>query len=98
MRGWRHDYRNHIQTMKVLAEKGNLEAIKEYLNKLDEDLATVDTVVKTGNAMADAIYSICNNDSLYEYLKVEGRKEVDSITWEDVALRLRKMYEKVLGW
>ena len=55
MRGWRHDYRNHIQTMKVLAEKGNLQAIKEYLNKLDEDLATVDTVVKTGNAMADAI-------------------------------------------
>lgn len=55
MRGWRHDYRNHIQTMKVLAEKGNLEAIKEYLNKLDEDLATIDTVVKTGNAMADAI-------------------------------------------
>ena len=55
MRGWRHDYRNHIQTMKVLAEKGNLEAIKEYLNKLDGDLATVDTVVKTGNAMADAI-------------------------------------------
>lgn len=55
MRGWRHDYRNHIQTMKVLAEKGNLEAIKEYLNKLDEDLATVDTVVKTGNVMADAI-------------------------------------------
>ena len=55
MRGWRHDYRNHIQTMKVLAEKGDLEAIKEYLNKLDEDLATVDTVVKTGNSMADAI-------------------------------------------
>ena len=50
------------------------------------------------NAMADAIYSICNNESLYEYLKVEGRKEVDSITWEDVALRLRRMYEKVLGW
>lgn len=55
MRGWRHDYRNHIQTMKVLADKGNLEAIKDYLNKLDEDLSTVDTVVKTGNAMADAI-------------------------------------------
>ena len=35
MRGWRHDYRNHIQTMKVLAEKGDLEAIKEYLNKLE---------------------------------------------------------------
>ena len=62
----------------------------------------LDKFIKTDywdiNAMADAIYSICNNDSLYEYLKVEGRKEVDSITWEDVALRLRKMYEKVLGW
>lgn len=55
MRGWRHDYRNHIQTMKVLADKGDLESLKEYLNKLDEDLSTVDTVVKTGNAMADAI-------------------------------------------
>lgn len=55
MRGWRHDYRNHIQTMKVLADKGDLEAIKEYLNKLDEDLTTVDSAIKTGNAMADAI-------------------------------------------
>lgn len=55
MRGWRHDYRNHIQTMKVLAEQGDLEAIKDYLNKLDEDLATVDTVIKTGNTKADAI-------------------------------------------
>ncbi|MCI5939193.1 MAG: ATP-binding protein [Bacilli bacterium] len=55
MRGWRHDYRNHIQTMKVLAEQGDIEAIKDYLNKLDEDLATVDTVIKTGNTKADAI-------------------------------------------
>lgn len=55
MRGWRHDYRNHIQTMKVLAEQGDIEAIKDYLNKLDEDLSTVDTVIKTGNTKADAI-------------------------------------------
>ena len=55
IRGWRHDYRNHIQMMKVLAENGDMEGIKEYLGKLDTDLNTVDTVVKTGNAMADAI-------------------------------------------
>ncbi len=55
MRGWRHDYRNHIQTLKVLAENENLTAIKEYLDMLDTDLSTVDTVIKTGNAMADAI-------------------------------------------
>ena len=55
MRGWRHDYRNHIQTLKVLTENGDLPAIREYLNKLDTDLNTVDLAVKTGNAMADAI-------------------------------------------
>ena len=55
VRGWRHDYRNHIQTMKVLAANGDLEGIKAYLDMLDTDLSTVDTVVKTGNAMADAI-------------------------------------------
>lgn len=55
IRGWRHDYRNHIQTMKVLAAEGNMEGIREYLDLLDTDLNTVDTVVKTGNAMADAI-------------------------------------------
>lgn len=55
VRGWRHDYRNHIQMMKVLAANGDLEGIKAYLDQLDTDLNTVDTVVKTGNAMADAI-------------------------------------------
>ena len=55
MRGWRHDYRNHIQTMKVLAAEGDLDALKKYLDKLDEDMNTVDVVVKTGNKMTDAI-------------------------------------------
>ena len=55
IRGWRHDYRNHIQMMKALAAKDDMEAIKAYLDELDTDLNTVDTVVKTGNAMADAI-------------------------------------------
>lgn len=55
IRGWRHDYRNHIQTMQVLAQNGDLPALQEYLRKLDTDLNTVDLAVKTGNAMADAI-------------------------------------------
>ena len=55
IRGWRHDYRNHIQMMKVLAASGDMDALKVYLDELDTDLNTVDTVVKTGNPMADAI-------------------------------------------
>lgn len=55
MRGWRHDYRNHIQTVRALAENGDLDAVKKYLDGLELDLNTVDTVIKTGNAMVDAI-------------------------------------------
>lgn len=55
IRGWRHDYRNHIQTMKAYAASGDWDAIRQYLDLLDEDLTTVDTVIKTGNPMTDAI-------------------------------------------
>jgi len=55
IRGWRHDYRNHIQVMKAYAAEDNLEAIRRYLDALDQDLTTVDTTIKTGNPMTDAI-------------------------------------------
>lgn len=53
MRGWRHDYHNHIQTL--LALSGDEEKTREYLLNLHADLTTVDTVIKTGNVMVDAI-------------------------------------------
>lgn len=55
MRGWRHDYHNHIQAMLALDAAGKPAEIKEYLLKLNSDLTTVDTVIKTGNVMVDAI-------------------------------------------
>ena len=54
-RGWRHDYHNHIQTMKAHLAMGRLEELDAYLNELDQDLTSVDTVIKTGNVMIDAI-------------------------------------------
>ena len=60
----------------------------------------LDKCIKTDywdiHAMADAIHSICTNDALYEYLKVEGKKEVDGIVWEKVGLKVRALYEQVL--
>lgn len=53
MRGWRHDYHNHIQTMLALVDKP--EQMRSYLLTLNEDLTTVDTVIKTGNVMLDAV-------------------------------------------
>lgn len=55
MRGWRHDYHNHIQTMKAYMEMGKYREADEYLDHLETDLTTVDTVLKTGNVMVDAI-------------------------------------------
>lgn len=53
MRGWRHDYHNHIQAMLALSE--HPEKLQQYLWKLNDDLQKVDTVIKTGNVMVDAI-------------------------------------------
>ncbi len=53
MRGWRHDYHNHIQTLLALCK--DEERTREYLWKLNDDLTCVDTVIKTGNVMIDAI-------------------------------------------
>lgn len=55
MRGWRHDYHNHIQTMKAHLVLEQTEELKEYLNHLDKDLTVIDRVVKTGNVMVDAM-------------------------------------------
>lgn len=55
MRGWRHDYHNHIQAMQASMALGRYEEVKEYLRLLNDDLTTVDTVVKTGRVMVDAI-------------------------------------------
>lgn len=53
MRGWRHDYHNHIQAL--LALVGDDDRTREYLWKLNKDLTEVDSVVKTGNVTVDAI-------------------------------------------
>lgn len=55
MRGWRHDYRNHIQVLKSYADMGALDDIRRYLDALDTDLNTVDMALKTGNKMTDII-------------------------------------------
>lgn len=55
MRGWRHDYHNHIQVLKAHMEMKDYEEASCYLDMLNHDLSMVDTVIKTGNVMVDAI-------------------------------------------
>lgn len=60
----------------------------------------LDKCIKTDywdiNAMADAMYSICTNESLHQYLKEEGKKEVDQITWEKVGKRIYDVYNQLI--
>lgn len=72
IRGWRHDYRSHIQAMKAYAAAGDMEAIKEYLDLLDTDLNTMDTAVKTGNPMADANIPVKLNTSELDLCVILG--------------------------
>jgi sensor histidine kinase regulating citrate/malate metabolism len=55
MRGWRHDYHNHIQIMKAYRSLDENDKIDTYLNSLETDLTSVDTLIKSGNVMIDAI-------------------------------------------
>ena len=55
MRGWRHDYHNHIQVMKAHMALGQMEALSGYLDALEQELSRVDAYVKSGNLMIDAI-------------------------------------------
>jgi len=48
------------------------------------------------HAMADAIHAICTYPALYEYLRDEGKKEVDGIVWEKVGVKIRGLYEQTL--
>jgi len=48
------------------------------------------------HAMADAIYSICTYPAMYEYLKVEGKREVDNIKWENVGYKIRSIYDSII--
>ena len=55
MRGWRHDYHNHIQAMQASMALGRYQEVSDYLRELNDDLVNVDTVLKTGRVMVDAI-------------------------------------------
>ena len=55
MRGWRHDYKNHLQVLKIYVESRQWEHALSYISQMNEDLNSIDHVVKTGNMMADAI-------------------------------------------
>lgn len=49
MRGYKHDFHHHLQTLKGQLEAGEIERALAYIEQLDTQLMQVDTLLKTGN-------------------------------------------------
>jgi len=86
MRGWRHDYRNHIQTLKVLNADQHVD---DYLNKLDADLTGVDNLISSGNITLDAILNSKLSLAAVKEIKVTAKAncpEVLSVSEIDICI------------
>jgi sensor histidine kinase regulating citrate/malate metabolism len=80
MRGWRHDYHNHMQTLKAHMAMKRYDLLQDYLNKLELDLDTVDFMIKTGNINLDAILnsklSLAKSKQIEIYCKANVPEEL----------------------
>lgn len=48
-------------------------------------------------AMADAIYGIITYPAMCQFLKEEGKREVDNIKWEYAGQKVRRIYDQVMN-
>ena len=89
MRGYKHDFHNHLQALKSYLDAGNPERAKEYLLDLDEKLMNVDTLLKTGNVSLDAILSAKLAQAKNEGIAVTVKANVpDGLTVSDLELSI----------
>lgn len=76
MRGWRHDYHNHIQALQASMALGKYEEVNDYLRQLNDDLTQVDVTVKTGRVMVDAILNGKMNIAAQNEIPVKAKAKI----------------------
>lgn len=76
MRGWRHDYHNHIQALQASMALGKYDEVNAYLRSLNDDLTNVDTVIKTGRVMVDAILNGKMNIAAQNDIPVSAKAKI----------------------
>ena len=87
MRGWRHDYHNHLQTLKAHLKMGNIGLAKEYLYHLEEDLDQVNTLLESGNVRLDAILNSKLSLAVSQEIDVDYKASVpEQLTVADLDL------------
>ncbi len=89
MRGYKHDFHHHLQTLKGQLEAGEIERARAYIEELDHKLMHVDTLLKTGNVSLDAILSAKLAQAKAENIAVTIKACVpDALTITDVELSI----------
>lgn len=87
MRGYKHDFHHHLQTLKGYMQAGEYERVVSYIDELDKKLQNVDTLLKTGNVSLDAILSAKLAQAKSEDIAVTIKANVpDKLTLTDVEL------------
>ncbi len=80
MRGWRHDYHNHLQKLKAHLAMGQVEEAERYLNELEGDLDDIRVQYTTGNVSLDAILnsklSIAEKEKIRVICKAEAAENL----------------------
>ncbi len=87
MRGWRHDYHNHIQSVKAYLAMNSLEEARVYLDALEQDLDDINLLFNTGNINADAILNAKISLAIKKGIRVDYKATVPRVlTVSDIDL------------
>ena len=89
MRGYKHDFHHHLQALKGYLEAGETDRALAYIERLDQQLMHMDTLLKTGNVSLDAILSAKISQAKAENIAVTVKANVpDALTVSDVELSI----------
>lgn len=87
MRGWRHDYHNHLQKLKAHLATGQIEEAERYLNELEGDLDQIRVKYTTGNISLDAILNSKLSLAEKEHISINCKAEIsEKLTVADIDL------------
>ena len=76
MRGWRHDYHNHLQTLKARLDVGQTAEARAYLDRLGGDLDGIRALAETGNTGVDAILNAKLSIALKKGIELNFKAQV----------------------
>ncbi len=89
MRGYKHDFHNHLQTLRGQVEAGEYSRALAYIDELDAKLEGIDTMLKTGNVSVDAILSGKLSKAKQAGIAVTAKANIpDTLTLTDVEISI----------